>query len=206
MQDNLNDGKPDEGAPDLSRLADLFFEAGMLRHVQRSGYAFLGSGSENVAEHSWRAAVIGYALGRLAGANACRVALLCLFHDLHEARTGDFNYVNHRYDSCDARRALEDAVRGSGLDDDILGIWDELEGTSLEARLARDADQLDLLCNLAVELARGNEFAREWIDSLLQRLGEPLSRRLAEQILRADPNAWWLARVPRQWWVDRGKK
>ena len=205
MKDKMNDTQA-ENSFDLARLADLFFEAGLLRRVQRSGYAFLGSGNENVAEHSWRTAVIGYALGRMAHADASRVALLCLFHDLHEVRTGDFNYVNHRYDSCDARRALEDAVQDSGLDADILGMWDELEGESLEARLARDADQLDLLCNLSVELYRGNQFAREWIDSLLQRLREPISRELAEQILRTDPNAWWFERVPREWWVNRGKK
>ena len=51
----------------LARLADLIYEAGMLRPVVRSGYALLGSGHENVAEHSFRAAIIGYVLGRLCG-------------------------------------------------------------------------------------------------------------------------------------------
>ena len=81
----------------LGRLADFCNEVGMLRHTPRNGYAFLGSGRENVAEHSYRVSVLGYALARLAGADPARVAFLCLFHDLHEARTGDFNYVNHRY-------------------------------------------------------------------------------------------------------------
>lgn len=188
---------------DMDRLADLVHEAGMLRHVPRSGYAFLGSGRENVAEHSFRAAVIGYVLARLCGADAGRVVLLCLFHDLHEARTGDLNYVNQRYDTCDARRALEDAVSGTGLGPDLLGMWDELAGQGEDAALAHDADQLDLLCNLAVELAKGNEFAREWIDNVLKRLQRPVSRELAEAILRSDPNAWWFLRVPGQWWVDR---
>ena len=109
----------------LMRMADFFNEAGMLRHTPRSGYAFLGSGAENVAEHSFRTAVMGYALARMAGADAARTTLLCLFHDLHEARTGDFNYVNHRYNTCRAKEALDDAVCGTGLEEDMDGFWTE---------------------------------------------------------------------------------
>lgn len=189
-------------AEQLGRLADFCNEVGMLRHTPRSGYAFLGSGRENVAEHSYRVSVLGYALARLAGADPARVAFLCLFHDLHEARTGDFNYVNHRYNQCRAREALEDATQGTGLAEDILGFRDELaEGRSPEAELAHDADQLDLICNLHVELSKGNAFAGEWLDSALKRLRTPLARELAEAILRTDPNRWWYGRVDKDWWV-----
>ena len=51
--------------------------------------------------------------------------MLCLFHDLPEARTGDFNYVNRLYDTSRERDALEDAVEGTGLEEDIMSIWDE---------------------------------------------------------------------------------
>jgi putative hydrolase of HD superfamily len=190
----------------LERLADFLHEAGMLRRIPRSGYAFLGTGAENVAEHSYRAAVIGYVLARLAGADAARVTLLCLFHDLHEARTGDFNYVNHRYNECRARDALEDALEGTGLSGELLAFFDEFESArNLEAELAHDADQLDLLCNLAVELSKGNTFASEWIENALKRLRTAPARELAEQILRADPNRWWFGRIDRGWWVKRGE-
>ncbi|MGE4193968.1 MAG: phosphohydrolase, partial [Pseudodesulfovibrio sp.] len=36
----------------LTRIVDIFNECGMLRKTPRTGYQFLGSGSENVAEHS----------------------------------------------------------------------------------------------------------------------------------------------------------
>ena len=189
----------------LERLADFCNEAGMLRHTPRSGYAFLGSGRESVAEHSYRTTVLGYILARMAGEEPSRVVMLCLFHDLHEARTGDFNYVNHRYDTCRARAALEDATAGTGLADAILGAWDELESAeSPAARLANDADQLDLICNLQTELSRGNEFAREWLDSALKRLRTPEARELAEAVLATDPNRWWYGRVEKEWWVRHG--
>jgi len=186
----------------LARLADFCNEAGMLRHIPRSGYAFLGSGQENVAEHSWRTSVLGHILARMAGADAARVVFLCLFHDLHEARTGDFNYVNHRYNNCRAREALNDATRGTGLEAEILEGWDELaDAQSPEAALAHDADQLDLICNLNVELHRGNTFAREWLDSALKRLRTPQGRELAEAVLRTDPNRWWYGQVEKDWWI-----
>lgn len=187
-----------------ARLIDLIHEAGMLRHTPRSGYAFLGTGSESVAEHSYRMSVIGLVLARLAGADAGRVLELCLFHDLHEARTGDFNYVNHRYDTCRAREALADAVEGTGLEDELLSVHDEFEAReTLEARLACDADQLDLICNLKAELDRGNAFAAQWLESAVQRLRTPWAKELAEEALAADHNRWWYGRVDKQWWVER---
>ena len=197
---NVNDATKQLSAEQLGRLADFCNEVGILRHTPRTGYAFLGSGRENVAEHSYRVSVLGYTLARLAGADPARVTFLCLFHDLHEARTGDFNYVNHRYNQCRARQALEDATRGTGLTEDVLGFWNELaEGQSPEAALAHDADQLDLICNLRVELGKGNAFAGEWLDSALKRLRTALARELAEAILRADPNRWWYGQVEKDW-------
>lgn len=190
----------------LARLADFLNEVGMLRNTPRSGYAFLGTGRENVAEHSYRTAVIGYVLARLAGIDPARVTFLCLFHDLHEARTGDFNYVNHRYDQCRAREALQDAVAGTGLAGEVLGFWDELaQGQSPEAVLAHDADQLDLICNLNVELHKGNAFAGEWLKSAVKRLRSPWAKELAEVVLRTDPNRWWYGQVDGSWWINRGR-
>ena len=51
----------------MQRLTDFLNEVGMLRHTPRSGYAFLGSGRETVAEHSHRTAVIGYVLAKKIG-------------------------------------------------------------------------------------------------------------------------------------------
>ena len=48
----------------MQRLTDFLNEVGMLRHTPRSGYKFLGSGQETVAEHSHRTAVIGYVLAK----------------------------------------------------------------------------------------------------------------------------------------------
>jgi putative hydrolase of HD superfamily len=191
----------------LQRIVDFFHEAGMLRFTPRTGYQFLGSGKENVAEHSFRAAVIGWTLARMAGADAPRTALLCLFHDLHEARTGDFNYVNRIYNTTLPRKALEDALFGTGLAEDVLSLWDELENAACpEARLARDADSLDLLLNLKRELDLGNKSAAAWMAGALERLRTPEGQELARIIVETDHNAWWFQGPDASWWKQHGEK
>ena len=115
--------------------------------------------------------------------------------------------MNHRYDQCQARRALEDCVDGTGLEADVLPLWDELAaGASPEAVLAHDADQLDLICNLKAELDKGNVFASQWLESAVKRLRSPEARELAEVVLRTDHNRWWYGRVEKDWWVRRNQE
>lgn len=194
-----------QGRSRLERLTDFINEAGMLRFTPRTGYQFLGTGAENVAEHSHRTAIIGYVLARLAGADAARTVLLCLFHDLHEARTGDFNYVNRMYNTTNARRALEHASAGTGIEDDILPLWDELaENVSAEAKLAHDADQLDLIFNLKRESEKGNTFADAWLANALKRLKTPQGQELAA-VAKDTPTFFWWYNGPAPKWWEEGK-
>ncbi|MBQ7584973.1 MAG: HD domain-containing protein [Desulfovibrionaceae bacterium] len=174
----------------------------MLKSTPRTGWAFLGSNQENVAEHSYRTAVIAYILARLAEIDPAKVVFLALFHDLHEARTGDFNYVYHRYNKTKAKEALSHATEGTGLAYEILDFYEEFsKAESKEALLANDADQLDLIANLAKELAKGNSFAREWLDSALPRLKTKEAQDLATALLKVDPNNWWYGEVEKSFWI-----
>ncbi|EPR43527.1 metal dependent phosphohydrolase [Desulfovibrio sp. X2] len=195
------------GRERLTRLADFLFEAGMLRKTPRTGYQFLGSGSENVAEHSFRTAVVGFVLAEMAGADAERTAMLCLFHDLHEARTGDFNYVNHMYNSSRRTDALHDALAGTGLTKRVLAFWHELEEVDTpEARLAQDADQLDLILNLKEELDLGNAYAGKWLESALERLRTEEGKALGARIVKTDHTDWWFKGPDASWWENKNGK
>ena len=187
----------------LERLADFLFEAGMLRKTPRSGYQFLGSGQENVAEHSFRTAIIGYVLAQLAGANSAHTALICLFHDFAEARTGDFNYVNRMYNQTNPRAALVHATFNTGLEKELLELWDELcAEKTLEAQLAHDADQLDLILSLKEELDLGNPYAAKWLESSLKRLTTKPAQNLAQVITQTDHTHWWFGGPDKEWWTN----
>ncbi|MDL2216963.1 HD domain-containing protein, partial [Desulfovibrio sp. OttesenSCG-928-M14] len=178
-----------------------------LRKTPRSGYQFLGSGAENVAEHSFRAALVAFVLAELTGANAERAAMLCLIHDFHEARTGDFNYVNSMYNSSRQREAMSHAVRGTGLGKRLMDLWDEQDAErSPESLLAKDADQIDLILNLVEERNLGNPYAAKWLEAAEKRLVSDAGRELARVVIESDHTDWWFLGPDSDWWVSRGQK
>lgn len=189
-------------------VADFLFEVGMLKRTPRTGFQFLGSGSQNVAEHSFRCAVIGYALARMAGSRSPEsVALMCLFHDFAEARTGDHNYVNKMYVKADEERAVNDMTADLDFADEIQELIRNFnERDTPEADLAHDADQLELILELKEHADLGNTYAKDWIRAALKRLRTEEGRRLAGGILETHFAGWWFKEKDDEWWVNGGKK
>ena len=187
----------------MKRTVDFLFEIGMLKRTPRTGYQFLGSGAESVADHSFRTAVIGYVLGRMAdGADASKTALMCLFHDFPEARTADHNYVNKKYVEVNEAGALEDQLEGLPFAGEVKAMVKEFDGCdTIEARLAKDADQLDLILELKSQLDSGNPNAGEWLTYAVQRLTSEEGKAMARQILSSHSTDWWFDKKT-DWWVN----
>ncbi len=189
----------------MHNIANLLFEAGMLKRTPRTGLQFLGSGSESVAEHAFRVTFIGYVLARLEkDVNEGELIKMCLLHDLHEARTGDLNYMNKKYVKVDEEKAIEDLTDTLPFGDDIKNSVDEFNsGQSKEALLANDADQLDLILMLKENKDLGNKYADEWISFALKRLKTDTAKKLAEEILETDSTHWWFEDKS-DWWINGG--
>lgn len=191
----------------MKQIANFLFEAGMLKRTPRSGFQFLGSGSESVAEHIFRTVYIGYALGHLSAERVDhdRLIRLCLFHDLPEARIGDLNYVNKKYVKADVEKAVNDLAETLPFGNEIRELVFEFEkGESIEARLAYDADQLEMILALKEYKDLGNTYADEWLDFALKRLKTDTARELAKTILETDSSLWWFSEKS-DWWV-KGKE
>jgi len=174
----------------------------MLKRTPRTGFQFLGSGTESVAEHIFRTAMIGYSLAQLDGqVDAGRVVLMCLFHDVPEARTGDLNYVNKKYVRADEGKAVEDLARTLPFGDDYRALHAEFtEKRTREALLAHDADQLEMILALKEHKDLGNRYADEWYPFSVQRLQTGVARSLAETIWTTDSSRWWFD-GDSDWWV-----
>lgn len=186
----------------MKNLANFFFEVGMLKRTPRTGFQFLGSGAQSVAEHSFRTAIIGYTLARMDGSvDTGRVVQLCLFHDVPEARIGDLNYVAKKYVKADEARAVEDLARTLPFGDDYRDTLGEFgAGESREAQLAHDADQLEMILALKEYKDLGNQYADEWYPFSVRRLRTDLARNLAETIWMTDSSRWWFD-DDSEWWV-----
>lgn len=178
----------------MQRVVDLLFEALMLNRIPRSGYNFLGAGKESVGEHTFSTAFIAFVLSRLEpDANAASLMAMCLVHDLPESRIGDLNYVQKQYVSADEIRAVEHAVAGLSFGSDLQALIAEFNaGESLEAQLARDADQLSLALNLKALQDIGHTSPAKWIPHVRDRLKTATGKKLMESILSRDRDSWWL--------------
>lgn len=190
----------------MDRIANFLFEIGMLKRTPRSGWQFLGSGEESVAEHSFRAAIIAYSLAHLVGeVDAVRVLRMSLFHDLPEARTGDLNYMNQKYVTVDERKAVDDMTRNLPFGPEIAELLAEFRAQKTpEAVLVKDADTIEMILQLKEHLDVGNRNAEEWIPFSLRRLQTDAARDLAQRVLEGDSSAWWFDRDS-DWWVRGGK-
>lgn len=190
----------------MKRVADFLFEAGMLKRTPRTGWQFLGSGAESVAEHVMRTTMIAYALcAGDATLDEARVIKLALFHDLPEARTGDLNYMNQKYAVVNEAAAVADMTAGLPFGQELSGIIEEFRAQETpESILARDADNLEMILQLKEHLDVGNRNAAEWIPFSVARLKTQKAKELAEAVLSSDSSAWWFDRTS-DWWVKGGK-
>lgn len=138
----------------------LLLELQRLKQLDRTGWTLRGLpvGSESIAAHSYGVACTAMLLAHELQAQGVvidvgRLLQIALVHDWAEARTGDLPRAAAHYFGADARRraetaALDDMV--SELKEACAGILIELHAeyearTSLEARLVKAADVIDLL-------------------------------------------------------------
>jgi len=191
----------------VDRIVDFLFEAGMLKRTPRSGWQFLGAGSESVADHVFRTTLIAFVLAQMDDSvDGDRVLRLALVHDLPETRTGDLNYVNQKYVEADEARAAHEMTEGLPFADELRNLLSEYrEERSPEAILAHDADQIEMLLQLKEHLDSGCPTAADWTPFVERRLRTDTARNLARRILEQDSASWWFDRDS-DWWVRGGKR
>lgn len=177
----------------LKKIADFLYEAGMLAKTPRSGFFFLGSGSQSVAEHTNRVCYIGYVLTQLTPeANLDTVLKMCLFHDFTESRISDLNHVHQKYTERFEHKALSDLAATVPFGKDIEEIIVQYEAReTLEARIAKDADNLEFLIALKEQGDIGNKRALDWIPGVAKRLKTEAAQQVAQAIIETDSDNWW---------------
>ncbi len=178
----------------MKKIANLLFEAKILKQIPRSGYPFLGAGRESVAEHCFSTTFIAFVMSKLEpDIDALKLISMCLVHDLAETRTGDLNYVHKNYVRADEKRALADAMDGLDFARDFTGLVSEFNANqSAEARLAHDADQLALVLELKDLMDIGYRPPHTWIEHVLQRLKTETGRQIARCVMATRRDEWWL--------------
>src|SRR5262245_37238446 len=170
---------PPAGVPGLGELAET---AGRLKEVRRKGWVDRGvPAAESVADHSYRVALLAWALARARGLDAGQAMLIGLVHDLAEAEVGDETpfdallasgqpFDNERFDrpppddpagraakQARERVAIERLAGGLGppLAAELAAAWhDYAEQRSPEARLVKQLDRVETLLQARAYAAR----------------------------------------------------
>ncbi|CCK79498.1 HD domain-containing protein [Desulfobacula toluolica] len=178
----------------MKQIANLLFEARMLKDLARSGYAFLGSGKESIAEHSFITAFICFAMAKMDDDISCeKLVTMALIHDIAEARTGDFNYVEKKYSKVDEAKAVSHLIKHISFGNDIKNLIDEFNsGETKEAKLARDADQISLVLELKKLDDTGAKGLEKWFSDVLKRLETDMGKQMAQSIMETRWNEWWM--------------
>jgi putative hydrolases of HD superfamily len=186
------------------KIANFVYETSIHSRTPRSGFWFLGSGDQSVAEHLFHTAMIAYALSYFEPkADKKKVVLMALFHDIGEGRTSDHNYVHQRYGRLAEANAVKDISESVPFGAEILELFTEEQAKeTLEAKLVKDADQLEWISTLRNEEVKGNSKAKEWINVALKRLKTKAGKSLGKTLVNTHPDSWWFT-TGDAWFVDR---
>lgn len=184
----------------LQGVATFLYEMGHLKRSARTGWWLAGvQDPESVAEHSHRTALIAALLAMLEGADPGRAALLALFHDTQETRTGDIPSVGKAYLQEAEHTAItadQTAAFPEKVGRAVLELVEEYEGReSVEAQLARDADKLECLIQAREYQVQGYTDVPPWVETSAAAVKSDSARELARLAQELPPSIWWQAFV-----------
>lgn len=174
-------------------IANFLFEVGMLARTPRSGFHFLGTGRQSVAEHVSRTAFIGYTLAQLiGGVDTLKILKMCLFHDISETRISDLNHIHQKYVERKEHSAIQDIADSVPFGQDIMETLGEYEKReSLESKIVKDADILEWITSLKEEIDIGNTRAFDRVEYAISLLKTGEAKALAGTIMRTESSDWW---------------
>lgn len=130
----------------------IFRAAGKLKTTKRAGWVKKAAikNAESVADHSFRAAVIGAYLGELMKLDESKLVVMCLLHDLAESKIGDLT-PDEKPSEFEHRRLEDKAIKEilSSLPKKprkkFMKYWKELiTNKSAEAKLTWEIDKLEM--------------------------------------------------------------
>lgn len=174
----------------IKAITNLIYEAAVVKRMLRTGWQILGDNQEGVGEHMWLTAVIAYFLARQLNANMEKVLTMAVFHDFHEARTGDLDKIATFYMRRDQNKANRDIF--AGVDEELLTILTEYETKeSLEARIVYEANVITFTMELKLLIEKGNTHAQEWLDANIKRLRITEAVALARELAATNSHDWW---------------
>lgn len=181
---------------DFQADVNFLFEMGNIRLIDRMWRRFHSKDFANLAEHHFRVFWIAMVIAANEGSvDTGKIAKLTLLHDIAESRTGDVDYLSRQYVTRHEELAIKDILGGTSVEEEFYALWEEYEAReTLEAKIAKDADNLDVDFELAEQAAAGNTIMdqkkemREFVAK--EKLYTETAKKIFEQLRGSNPHSW----------------
>lgn len=181
---------------DLTPDINFLFEMGAVRLMNRMWTRQFSPEFANLAEHHFRMFWIAMVIAAHEGnVDTGKIAKMVLVHDISESRTGDVDYLARQYVTRNEKLGLQDMLDGTSLNDEFEKLWNEYEKReSMEAKIAKDADNLDIDFELAEQAVKGNQLHELYKPGRAHVAKEKLytktAKQLFDQLQTAKPHDW----------------
>ena len=173
----------------------LLYELGALRHIDRMWKRFLNADFANNTEHLFHVAWIALTIAKYEGAtNTDKIVKMAIAHDIAESRTGDVDYISRQYVDRKEKLAIDDMLEGTILGKEFRELLHEYElRQSIESKIVKDADNLDVDFELQEQYLRGHSFP-DWEEMRKEvrdnRLYTKTAKKMAKALREVSPHAW----------------
>jgi len=180
------------------RDLEFLFEIASLRNMQRGWVQHLGINCASVLEHTLRVIWLALIIARREKVtNEEKIIKMAMIHDIAESRTSDLSYVQKVYVKTDDKSAAKDIFSKTSLSDFYKSHFEEYEARkSIEAKIVKDADNLDIDLELKEIEEQGAKFPGKWAKFRKKIRKEKLYTKSAkaiwDDIQKADASDWHL--------------
>ncbi len=180
----------------LKRDIELLFEIGSFRNIDRAWKQFFTSDTANNAEHTFRVVWLALTIAKYEkNKNHEKILKMALVHDLPESRTGDAHYISKQYTVRHEDKSIKDVFKSTSLEREVIDLWQEYEKRkSPEAKIVKDADNLDVDLEIQEGISRGYELGKIWrkdrIKYIYPKLFTKSAKKLHREIIKSKPYGW----------------
>lgn len=123
-----------------------------------------------------------------------KIVKMALIHDIGESRTPDTNYLSKIYSSRDEEKAITDMLEGTVLKKELFELYKEYEErSSIEAKIVKDADNLDVDFEIQEQFYKGNQLKKIWNrESTREALFTDTAKIMWDTLYKTNPQLWHL--------------
>ena len=177
------------------RDIEFLYEIGALRFVQRTWRQFFREDVANNSEHIFRVMWTALAISKAEKVrNEEKILKMALVHDIGESRCPDSNYLSKNYSTRDGDKSLKDMLVSTEFEKEFIELFNEYhERKSIEAKIVKDADNLDVDFEIVEHTSNGSTLIKNWKSKRARTYKElftATAKKMWKEIYSSDPNAW----------------